>query len=112
MQYKLEVEQYIRQIEDEEKSEVKAKKPIHSKRIKNWQSVLIQIEDKIATKDYHEYFMIYNDSDYNSQYFEGYLTLVNKFRNLINNEDNGPLCEFLSKTIKKSQTELEKDLGI
>jgi hypothetical protein len=80
-QYILEVEQFIQQIKNEENKELGLKKPIHKNRIKNWNDILIQIKDKMYTKDYLEFIKIYNSPNYHSEYFNGFEGVVEKFNN-------------------------------
>ncbi|KXI73618.1 hypothetical protein ACS52_24520 [Bacillus cereus] len=108
-QYKLEIEKFIEQINNEENSELVIKKPIHSKRIDNWNDILIQIQHKIQVTDYHEYLKIYNKSDYHSYYFEGFEGYVDKFKSLLSNEKPEFLYEYLSNQTNKSIEEIKKD---
>ncbi|MFC2947625.1 hypothetical protein [Virgibacillus sediminis] len=108
-QFKLEIEQFIKQIEEEEEKEVAVKKRIHSKRIIKWKDVLKQIEDKMAVSDYQEYLKIYNNIEYDSQYFEDYEGLINKFKTLIENNDKDKIHSFLLLNTNKSSNEIKKD---
>ncbi|MDE0641581.1 hypothetical protein PWJ77_14045 [Bacillus sp. CNPSo 3703] len=108
-QYKLEVEQFIRQIKNEEDNELGVKKPIHSKRTKKWKEVLIQIIDKMKIKDYQEYLMLYNNPNYECNYFEGYEGEVEKFKRIINSDDYEELHNFIFSKTGKSKSEIEKD---
>ena len=105
----LEVRQFIKQIENEEKKKLSVKKPLNSKRINNWKSILIQIEDKIETKDYQEYLMIFNNPNYQSIYFEGFEGQIIKFKEVVNKGDSKALNEFIFITTKKSIEEIKKD---
>lgn len=111
-QYKLEVEQFLQQIKDEEKIELAMKKPIHSKRIKNWDQILIQIEDKMAIKDYQEYLMLYNSPNYQSAYFEGYEGHLEKFKRLINSDNVDELYDYLFTNTKRSKEDIQKDFSL
>ncbi|WP_411334301.1 hypothetical protein ACK1LH_01530 [Metabacillus indicus] len=106
---KLEIEQFIQQIYKEEQEEFKAKKIVHSKRSSNWNKILIQIIDKIKSKDYQEYLLIYNNPDYKSEYFEGFDIIVKKFRNLISKSDTEELCQFIIKNTGKTDNEVKAD---
>lgn len=101
-QYKLEIEKFIEQINHEERNEFSVKKPLHSRRMNNWTSILIQIQDKIKTKDYHEYLKICNKLDYHSDYFDGFEGYVDKFKFLLNNRVPEPVYEYL-----KTQTDID-----
>ncbi|KIL46717.1 hypothetical protein KP77_28440 [Jeotgalibacillus alimentarius] len=46
----------------------------------------MQINNRIAVKDYEEYLKIYNKPDYVSNYFEGFNTQLDKYKKLINEE--------------------------
>ncbi|MGD6804407.1 hypothetical protein [Rossellomorea aquimaris] len=109
---KLEVEDFIEQIKEEEKKEAGVKKPLHSKRLKDWNDILIQIEAKIAAKDYQEYIMIYNNLSYHSEYFTGYERQLEKFRNLVGNQDVEGLYEFLLTHTKRSREEIKVDFSL
>lgn len=92
--------------------DLNAKKVIHSNRLKNWNTILIQIEDWIATKDYHEFVLIFNDPKFNSSYFEGYSALVNKFKRLMEKDDLEALYKFISTTTKKDIDKIKVDFSI
>ncbi|WP_141769917.1 hypothetical protein [Bacillus massilinigeriensis] len=108
-QAKLEVEQFIQQIKDEESKELVVKKPLHSQRINNWNEVLTQIEDKMAMKDYQEYLMIYNNPNYQSLYFEGFEGQIEKFKNLIDSQNTFELYEYLLTRTKRSKEDIKID---
>ncbi|KEK12125.1 hypothetical protein EP18_05710 [Lysinibacillus sphaericus] len=48
--YKLEVENYIKQIDKEEEDQLIANKPLNSRRRKSWEKIHTQIEDNIKQK--------------------------------------------------------------
>lgn len=104
-QYKLEIEKFIEQITNEEHNEFSVKKPLHSRRMNNWNSILVQIQDKIKTKDYHEYLKICNRHDYHSDYFDGFERYVDKFKFLLNNGVPEPVYEYL---VKQTNVDIEK----
>jgi hypothetical protein len=111
-QARLEVEQFIQQIKNEENKELVVKKPLHSKRIKGWNEILIQINDKIEIKDYQEYLMIYNTTNYHSAYFEGFEGQVVKFKNLIDNANIDEIYNYLFETTKRSKEEIRRDFSL
>ncbi|MGM0840254.1 MAG: hypothetical protein ACQEWE_05985 [Bacillota bacterium] len=111
-QAKLEVEQFIQQIKNEENKELVVKKPLHSKRINNWNEVLIQIKDKIETRDYQEYLMVYNSTDYHSAYFEGFEGHLVKFKNLLDASNIDEIYNYLLATTKRKREEIERDFSL
>lgn len=111
-QAKLEVEQFIQQIKNEENKELAVKKPLHSKRINNWNEVLIQIKDKIETRDYQEYLMVFNSSDYQSAYFEGFEGHIVKFKNLLDTSNIDEVYNYLMATTKRKREEIERDFSL
>ncbi|TYS17062.1 hypothetical protein FZC78_10575 [Rossellomorea vietnamensis] len=109
---KLEVEDFIAQIKEEEQKEASVKKPLHTKRLKDWNDILIQMEAKIAARDYQEYIMIYNNPSYHSEYFTGYERQLEKFRNLVENQDNEELYGYLLTHTKRSKEEIKVDFSL
>ncbi|WP_113928743.1 hypothetical protein [Bacillus sp. P14.5] len=109
---KLEVEGFIAQIKEEEQKEAGVKKPLHSKRLKDWNDILIQIEAKIASKDYQEYIMMYNNPSYQSEYFKGYERQLEKYRNMVENHDNEELYEYLLTHTKRSKEDIKVDFSL
>lgn len=107
--HKLEVEQFIQQINNEQSSELAVKKPLYSKRLNNWNDILIQIEDKISTKDYHEYLMIYNNLDYQSTYFDRYEVHKTKFKELVNSGNTDELYNYILAKTNKSIDDIKRD---
>jgi hypothetical protein len=109
-QYTLENENFIEQIKNEEKNEFGVKKPVHEKRIKNWNEILIQINDKMYTKDYHEFLKIYNNpNNYNGEYFRGFEGLVEKFKTLVNKGNYDEILKFISVNTNRSIDRVKKD---
>lgn len=111
-QAKLEVEQFIQQIKDEGNKELVVKKPLHFKRINNWNEILTQIEDKMAMKDYQEYLMIYNNPNYNSSYFEGFEGQLKKYKNLIDGQNTDELYEYLLTRTKRDKEDIKRDFSL
>ncbi|MDF2066641.1 hypothetical protein [Bacillus sp. Cr_A10] len=111
-QYILEVEQFIQQIKNEENKELRVKNPIHKKRIKNWNDILIQIIDKMYTKDYLEFIKIYNNSSYHSEYFKGFEGLVEKFKKLNNREKYDDLLDYIAEITNRSIEQIKKDFSL
>lgn len=93
--YKHEAMEFIEQIELEMSKETKAKKPLHIKRRKNWEALLVQIDGKIKMKDYLEYLKIYNKDEYTSTYFEGFERNVKEFKKLVEKADSNEIINFL-----------------
>ncbi|MDF2947594.1 MAG: hypothetical protein K0S51_2273 [Bacillales bacterium] len=108
-QYMLEIEQFILQIKNEKKEGSSLKKPIHEKRIKNWNDILIQIKDKMSTKDYLEFFKFYNNSDYQSEYFKGFEGLVERLKKLNNSDKYDDLLKYISEITRRDIDQIKKD---
>ncbi|MEH7249300.1 hypothetical protein V7114_21290 [Neobacillus niacini] len=111
-QYILEVEQFIEQIKNEENNELGVKKPIHKKRIKNWNDILIQIKDKMYTKDYLEFIKIYNNPNYHSEYFKGFDSLVERFKKLNNREKYNDLLKYIAEITNRTIEQIKKDFSL
>ncbi|UQW98823.1 hypothetical protein M2M59_07360 [Rummeliibacillus sp. G93] len=111
-QYILEIEQFIQQIKNEEKKESGVKKPIHEKRIKNWNDILIQIKDKMSTKDYLEFIKIYNNPNYKSEYFKGFEGHVEKFKKLNNVKKTDDLLKYIAEITNRTIDQIEKDFSL
>lgn len=107
--HQLEVEQFINQIKNEGNKKSGLKKPLHSKRINDWKSILVQIEDKIVTRDYQEYLMIYNNLEYQSAYFEGYEGRIIKFKELVSKGILEDIYNFIQKTTRKNIDDIKRD---
>lgn len=106
---KHEIENFLLQISAEEELELAIKKPMHSKRIKNWNSLLIQIEDQMAVLDYQEYLRIYNDLNYESSYFKGFDRLIEKYKKIINESSLEELVDFIHIQTKREIKVIETD---
>ncbi|MYL64380.1 hypothetical protein GLW07_13570 [Bacillus hwajinpoensis] len=78
--FKQEVETYIKQINQEEENQLAINKPLHTKRIKSWDQIRIQIEDKIKTKNYEELLKAFNSPSYESIYFDA--KVINGIRSI------------------------------
>jgi hypothetical protein len=110
--YILEVEQFIQQIKNEENKELVVKKPIHIKRIKNWNDILIQIKDKMYTKDYIEFIKIYNNPNFHSEYFKGFEGLVENFKKLNNREKYDDLLKYIAEITNRSIEQIKRDFSL
>lgn len=109
LKYKMEVAQFIEQIDTEIKQDVMAKEPIHRKRRKNWESLLVQIDAKLKSKDYQEYLKIYNNGEYTSDYFKGFEGYVKTFKKLIEKDDKDEIILFLEKQTDMNATLINND---
>lgn len=109
MSAKLEIEQYIQQINNESRKEFKAKKIVHSKRSKNWNEILIQVIDKIKSRDYEEYSLIFYSPSYKSIYFEDYDSIIDNYKNLIAESRTEELYTFITSHTGKTDSEVRKD---
>jgi hypothetical protein len=108
----LEIEQFIQQIKNEEKEDIGIKKPIHEKRIKDWNNILIQIKDKMSTKDYLEFIKIYNNPNYQSEYFKGFEGDVEKFKKLNNGEKYDDLLKYIAEITSRKIEQIKKDFSL
>jgi len=106
---KLEIEQYIQQINNESQNESKVKNVVHSKRSKNWNEILIQVIDKMKSRDYEEYLLIFNNPSYKSIYFEDYDFIIDHFKNLISTSNIEELSNFITSHTGKNNNEVQKD---
>ncbi len=111
-QYMLEIEQFIQQIKNEEKEDIGIKKPIHEKRIKDWNDILIQIKDKMSTKDYLEFIKIYNNPNYQSEYFKGFEGDVEKFKKLNNCKKYDDLLKYIAEKTSWNIDQIKKDFSL
>jgi len=104
--YKQEVQNFLKQIGQEEKNELIINKPIHLKRSKSWNQVLIHIEDKIKIRNYEELCKAYNSSTYESTYFE--VNVINKMKNI---ENKNELYKYIQQYTDRDMEEIEKDFS-
>ncbi|MEH7886387.1 hypothetical protein V7654_18970 [Bacillus sp. JJ1609] len=104
--YKLEVDQFINQIKQEGYVN---KNPLKIKRINNWKEILLQLDDRLATKDYEEYLLIYNNLEYQSIYFEGFDGQIKKFKKLLINESPEVLYEYIKEVTGKEISQIKRD---
>jgi len=104
--YKQEVENYIKQISQEEVNELAINKPIHSKRTKSWKQVLIQIEDKIKNRNYEELLKAYNSSTYANIYFDD--KVINNMRNIENKKE---LFKYIHQYSERNLNDIERDFS-
>lgn len=111
-QYILEIEKFIQQIKNEENKEIGVKKPIHEKRIKNWNDILIQIKDKMSTKDYLEFIKIYNNPNFQSEYFTGFESHVDKFKKLNNIEKYDDLLKYIAEITNSNIDQIKNDFSL
>ncbi|MCS1381899.1 hypothetical protein NXZ75_06815 [Lysinibacillus sphaericus] len=102
--YKHEVENYIKQINQEEDDQLVVNKPLNSKRRKSWEKIYIQIEDKIKSKNYVEFLKVYNSSSYTSDYFED--KIIKNIRNIENKDE---LYKYIIRYTERDLKEIEKD---
>lgn len=102
--YKQEAENFIKQIHQEEVNQLVINKPIHSKRSKSWRQILIQIEDKMKTKNYEEFFKAYNSPSYESNYFDA--KIINDMRNI---ENKNELYKYIHRYTERDMKDIERD---
>ena len=94
-QYRLEVEQCIQQIKMEQAQDIVIKKQIHEGRIKEWESILSHIVSQMTIKDYMEYLRLFNNPEYQSDYFTGFEGDVEKFKKLNTVEQYDALVQYV-----------------
>lgn len=94
-QYRLEVEQCIQQIKMEQAQDIVIKKQIHEGRIKEWEAILSHIVSQMTIKDYMEYLRLFNNPEYQSEYFAGFKGDVEKFKKLNTVEQYGALVQYV-----------------
>lgn len=94
-QYRLEVEQCIQQIKMEQVQDIVIKKQIHEGRIKEWESILSHIVSQMTIKDYMEYLRLFNNPEYQSDYFTGFEGDVEKFKKLNTVEQYDALVQYV-----------------
>ncbi|MCH4826373.1 hypothetical protein [Planococcus halocryophilus] len=111
IKHKHEIETFISQISHKEKQELAIKKPIYSKNIKEWNSLLVQIENQIAVMDYHEYLNIYNNHEYESTYFKGFERKVLSFKKIIEEDSNETLYHFIQAQTNRDLATIEQDFS-
>lgn len=111
IKHKHEIDTFISQISHQEKQELAIKKPIYSKSIKEWNSLLVQIENQIAVMDYHEYLNIYNNHEYVSTYFEGFERKVLSFKKVIEEESNEALYNFIHVQTNRDLATIAQDFS-
>lgn len=102
--YKQEVENFINQIKNAQENEIIISKPLHLKRIKSWNEILIQIEDKIKSKNYSELLKMHNDNGHNSNYFG---SKIKDYLSEIEQKDD--LYQFIIDYTSRDINEIKKD---
>ncbi|MDN3451880.1 hypothetical protein QMA09_16945 [Planococcus sp. APC 3906] len=107
--HKHEIETFISQIATEEKQALAIKKPLYAKKIKEWNSLLIQVENQIAVMDYHEYFNIYNNPAYESTYFKGSERKIQSFKQVLDEDSTEALFNFIHVQTNRDLANIEKD---
>jgi hypothetical protein len=102
--YKQEIENFIKQIHQEEANQLVINKPLHSKRSKSWRQIQIQIEDKMKTKNYEELLKAYNSPSYESNYFDA--KVINDMRNI---ENKNELYKYIHRYTERDMKDIERD---
>ena len=111
VKHKHEIESFISQIANEEKQALAIKKPLYAKKIKEWNSLLMQIENQIAVMDYQEYLRMYNNTTYESTYFEGSERKIQNFKKLMDEDSTEALFDFIHVQTKRDLAIIEKDFS-
>lgn len=101
---KHEIENFINQIKQEEAAQIAINKPLHSKRIKSWEQIKIQIEDKMKTKNYEELVKAYHSPSYVSNYFE--TKVIEHIRKI---EDKNELYQWVYRFTERDMKDIERD---
>lgn len=104
--YRKEVEDFINQIAQEETDELVINKPIHSKRIKSWKKIFVQIDDKIRNRNYEELLKSYNSTSFESNYFDG--KVINDMRGI---DDKSELHRFIYRYTERNMKDIERDFS-
>lgn len=104
-----EIENFISQIKYEEEQELAIKKPLHSKRTKDWNSLLTQIKDQMAIRDYQEYLLLFNNPTYKSEYFEGFDRLVERYKKIFKDNSSEKLYNFIHTQTNRDLSIIKKD---
>lgn len=107
--YRNEINQFIRQIKNEQTNEVATKKPVHNWRIKNWEAIRLQIEDKMDLKDYQEYLKIYNNTGVASPYFSGFEILLSKYKEVVETREIEKIRKFVANNTNFPLETIRKD---
>lgn len=107
--HKNEVESFIEQIKNEEMQELALKKPLHSKRKKEWEKILIQIKDKIALLDYQEFIRVFNNPDLPNLYFEGLERQLAGFRKMILEDDIEVIRNYVFEQTGKKKEDIARE---
>lgn len=110
-QYKLEVEQCIQQIKFEQAQDNVIKKQIHENRIKEWDAILSQIVSQMTVKDYMEYLKLFNNPDYQSEYFKGFEGDVEKFKKLNTVEQYDMLVRYIHEKTNIDIEQIKKEFS-
>lgn len=110
-QYKLEVEQCIQQIKLEQAQDIVIKKQIHESRIKEWDAILSQIVSQMTVKDYMEYLKLFNNPEYQSEYFKGFEGDVEKFKKLNTIEQYDTLVHYIHEKTNIDIEQIKKEFS-
>lgn len=110
-QYKLEVEQCIQQIKFEQAQDIVIKKQIHESRIKEWDAILSQIVSQMTVKDYMEYLKLFNNPEYQSEYFKGFEGDVEKFKKLNTVEQYDTVVNYIHEKTNIDIEQIKKEFS-
>lgn len=105
----LEIEDIIDQIKNEEKEELGIKKPLHEKRIKDWNDILTQVKSTLSRKDYLEFLKIYNNPNHQSDYFIGFERDVEQFKKINNAEKHDDLLKYIAEKTGRDTNQIRID---
>lgn len=110
-QYKMEVEQCIQQIKFEQAQDIVIKKQIHESRIKEWDAILSQIVSQMTVKDYMEYLKLFNNPEYQSEYFKDFEGDVEKFKKLNTVEQYDTLVRYIHEKTNIDIEQIKKEFS-
>lgn len=79
----------------EQAQDIVIKKQIHEGRIKEWESILSLIVSQMTIKDYMEFLRLFNNPEYQSDYFAGFEGDVEKFKKLNTVEQYDALVQYV-----------------
>ena len=71
---------------------------------------LFKLKNKKSTKDYLEFIKIYNNPNYQSEYFKGFEGHVENLKKLNNGEKYDDLLKYIAEITSRNIEKIKKDL--